>query len=215
MTKRIILVTITLLLSSINFYIFMTFGPEITMNYYYLDFMFNMSPLILVFFIIVGVSFHKQPFIKHYTIANSILVLMGIAYLFVYYLFRNNGELFDLYVDMSVYHLVVAFYAVYVAAKVSQSEQYLWPVYSPMVTINSIYALIVPALWHERIATSITALLGIDVYYWLMIALYIIVTGSMVMMVIAIDIDSKKILYLHSPMQYIWSHYDEYINKFS
>jgi len=30
-----------------------------------------------------------------------------------------------------------------------------------------------------------------------------------------IDIDKPKILYLHSPMQYIWSHYDEYLNKFS
>ncbi len=30
-----------------------------------------------------------------------------------------------------------------------------------------------------------------------------------------LNVDSKKILYLHSPMQYIWSHYDEYVKKFS
>ena len=30
-----------------------------------------------------------------------------------------------------------------------------------------------------------------------------------------IDIKCKKILYLHSIMQYIWSHYDEYLKKFS
>lgn len=30
-----------------------------------------------------------------------------------------------------------------------------------------------------------------------------------------LSIGSKKILYLHSPMQYIWSHYDEYVDKFS
>lgn len=30
-----------------------------------------------------------------------------------------------------------------------------------------------------------------------------------------INIKAKKILYLHSPMQYIWSHYDEYLQKFS
>ena len=30
-----------------------------------------------------------------------------------------------------------------------------------------------------------------------------------------ISINKPKILYLHSPMQYIWSHYDEYLQKFS
>lgn len=30
-----------------------------------------------------------------------------------------------------------------------------------------------------------------------------------------LDIKNKKILYLHSPMQYIWSHYDEYVKKFN
>lgn len=30
-----------------------------------------------------------------------------------------------------------------------------------------------------------------------------------------IDVKGTKILYLHSPMQYIWSHYDEYVEKFS
>jgi len=30
-----------------------------------------------------------------------------------------------------------------------------------------------------------------------------------------IDINCKKILYLHSPMQYIWSHYDEYVSRFT
>lgn len=30
-----------------------------------------------------------------------------------------------------------------------------------------------------------------------------------------LNIDKPKILYLHSPMQYIWSHYDEYLNKFT
>jgi len=30
-----------------------------------------------------------------------------------------------------------------------------------------------------------------------------------------LDINYKKILYLHSSMQYIWSHYEEYVNKFS
>ena len=29
-----------------------------------------------------------------------------------------------------------------------------------------------------------------------------------------IEINCKKILYLHSPMQYVWSHYDEYVNRF-
>jgi len=29
-----------------------------------------------------------------------------------------------------------------------------------------------------------------------------------------IDIKKPKILYLHSPMQYVWSHFDEYIKKF-
>lgn len=29
-----------------------------------------------------------------------------------------------------------------------------------------------------------------------------------------LDINNTKILYLHSPIQYIWSHYDEYIKKF-
>jgi hypothetical protein len=192
MKKRIILVIITLVLSIGNFILFWQYGPPITMNYYYLDFMFDMSPLILIFFILVGVFYKKQPFIKHYTIANIVLLLIGIFYLIVYVRFLSNPDLFDLYVDLSMFQLVAAFYAVYVSVKVSQSQQYLWPVYSPMVTINSIYALLVPALWHERFALSITALLGQDVYYWIMIALYIIVTISMVTMIIALDIDSKK-----------------------